>query len=72
METYSKEGLNTSNLNNVDRTLAENDIKDALKNIKAEYDDLVEAQKRLKKVIDLLPDVVDLVAEYDKIYGHRM
>lgn len=49
METYSKEGLNTSNLNNVDRTLAENDIKDALKNIKAEYDDLVEAQKRLKK-----------------------
>ena len=68
METYSKEGLNTSNLNNVDRTLAENDIKDALKNIKAEYDDLVEAQKRLKKVIDLLPDVVDLVAEYDKTY----
>ena len=56
METYSKEGLNTSNLNNVDRTLAENDIKDALKNIKAEYDDLVEAQNMIRPMI----------------YGHRM
>jgi hypothetical protein len=68
MEDYSKEALNTANENNVNRNDAKLKIEQTNAAVKSEYDDIVAAQKLLKTVIDLLPDVKTLVDKYNKTY----
>lgn len=67
METYATDALKTSTPDNVVRSDAEAQIKDAVDaKIKDEYEALCNAQEKLQKISDMLPDLKELADDYDE------
>lgn len=65
IETYSENAL-AQQL--TDRTKAGQEIEAAVENLKKEYELITQAQELLVSIVDRLPDLVDLVNEYNDAF----